>query len=710
MATEKYGWKIKDPSQYEVKVVNQKITIAQINRGPADMGNYRRAVQAAEARTNPNRSLYYNLIENCVSDGILDAIIDKRIRAVNISPPSLEGTDDEKIISLFKQPWITELMRYMMESKFWGHSLVELEFNENAIKDPELEQLFKVKLTPRRNVFPEFGIVSNRADYITGGYQFREEPAVNYMLEFGKERDLGKFVNLIPYVLFKRNNWADFAQFNELFGMPLRVYEYDPNQTDTRKQVEEQAKKMGAAAYVVVPKGTNVQHVTGSTSASSGGFKEFNSIMNQEMTISVLGQTLTTGADGKGSYALGDVHKDVEEAINIEDKVWVEYQMNWVVKPHLIRVFGLNQLRGKTFKFDDTIKLTPKEKMEIFTGMLSAGVPMKLEYIYEELNMPIPDETDMELWKKLKAAMGKIMEPGINPEPDNEETSNPPSKGGKGDSKKEPPKKDLALMLSDYGMYGTPDKFGTVKLSFEDDIRAEVERIIAAIHAGSMNREDIPQSLVDLVFKQLNEAVTSGYGSLSKEIDKQTVKALRSNAFSFSAAKEFNFIRDAFGSLVDDQDQIKPFNVFRDEVLAIHDQYNVNWLRTEYNAAVGNSQMARKWNEFDDDVNIKFRAVMDARSRHKQYNGMILPKSHPAWDYMMPLLDWGCRCTVNAVRRGEITPDKDLPSRNTFKPAFQFNPGKEKMVFSKTHPYWTSLSAEQRDNSRDNWGLKEPKE
>lgn len=261
--------------------------------------------------------------------------------------------------------------------------------------------------------------------------------------------------------------------------------------------------------------------------------------------------------------------------------------------------------------------------------------------------------------------------------------------------------------MSDYGSYDVPGSH--VKLSYEDDIRAEVEWIIAAIHAGTMARDQIPQSLVDLVFKQLDQAVTTGYGKgLTREIDRGTVKALRSNAFSFSAAKEFNFIRDAFDNLVDDKDVIKPFNVFRDEVLAIHEQYNVNWLRTEYNAAIGNSQMARKWNEFDDDVNIKFRAVLDARSRHKQYNGIILPKSHPAWDYLMPLLDWGCRCTVNAVRRGEITPDASLPKRTDFKPAFQFNPGKEKMVFSKTHPYWTSLSAAQRENSQDNWGLKEP--
>lgn len=703
MATQKYGFKPKDPSRVEVKVIKQDITVAQIQRGPQDMNKYRNAVQGAEGVRNPNRSKYYELVENVLTDGILQSVIDKRIRAVITSPLTMDGTDDEDFIKLFQQPWMFKTLRNMMFTKFWGHTLLETNINEEALKDPDLHQLFKIDLIPRRNVSPEWGVISENPNNPNTGIPFREPPYSNYLLEFGEPRDLGLFLNLIPYVIYKRNNFSDYAQFNEVFGMPQRIYEYDPNQPETRKQVEEQAKSQGAAPYVIVPRGVSVTQNQTFSAAGQGGFDRFHEILNKEMAISVLGQTLTTGADGKGSYALGQIHQDVEAAINLEDKLWCEYQLNWVVKPLFIQTYGLDKLKGVTWKFDDTIKLSPKEKMEIFTGMLNAGVPMKLEYIYEELNMPIPDEADMELWKKLKAAMGKVMEPGSS-----SESSNEPEPTPKGISKNQPPKKDLALMLSDYGMYGQPS-LGSVKLSFEDDIRAEVERIIAAIHAGSMNRDEIPQNLVDLVFKQLNEAVTSGFGSLSKEIDKQTVKALRSNAFSFSAAKEFNFIRDAFGSLVDDQDQIKTFNVFRDEVFAIHEQYNVNWLRTEYNAAVGNSQMARAWNEFDDDAMLKFRAVNDSRSRHKQYNGMILPKSHPAWDYMMPLLDWGCRCTVNSVRRGEITPDKDLPSRNTFKPAFQFNPGKDKMVFSKTHPYWTSLTTNEREDSAGNWGLKMPK-
>ena len=685
-----YGFKnvrVKDPSKYEIKVIDQKITIAQIQRATADMAKYRTAVQSAESRQNPNRSQYYNLVENCLTDGILDAILDKRFRAVTISPPSLEGTEDETLINLFKAPWMSDLLRYMMESKFWGHSLVELEMNEAAFDDPELEQLFKVSLVPRRNVHPEQGIISIMADQPYSGIPYKEEPYRDYLLEFGHDRSLGKFINLIPYILYKRNNWADFAQFNELFGMPMRVYEYDPHQVETRKQVEEQAKRAGAAAYVVIPKGTNVQHIATSTSAGSGGFKEFNQIMNQELTISVLGQTLTTGADGKGSYALGEVHQDVEEAINLEDKVWVEYQMNWVVKPMLIKTFGLNQLRGVTWKFDDTIKLSPKEKIEILTK-LNDIMPIDEQYLRDEFNVPAPSAETVAAWNERRNSQISI-DPTLS---------------------YEKPGKSLALAIENYGGYTAKAmQLKTVSLSMSDEIRALVESIIQEIYNGTRTVGQVPQELVNLVYNTLNQGISTG---ITKEVNQELIRALQQNAFRFSAAKEFNFIKDAFDALVGEDGNIKTFQVFRDEVLQLYNDYNVHWLQAEYNAAVANSQVAAQWQDIQERKEnlpyLRVRVVLDDRTRHRQYNNITLPVDHPSWDYLTPPFDWNCRCLIQQIRSGEVTAEDEVPQPLRIPMAFRFNPGKEKQLFSETHPYFTRIPGEFKKDADNNFGLTLP--
>lgn len=435
MANEKYGFKIKqeDPAKMEILVTKQEITIAQVQRGPQDLNKYRQAMTGAEAVRNPNRSLYYELAENVMTDGILRSVIDKRIRAVTTSPLTMDGMEDEEFIRSFQQPWMAKLLRFMMEAKFWGHSLVELELNPLAAKDPDIYQMFNVELIPRRNVSPEFGTVSVNPNNPNTGVKFRETPFTNYLLEFGGARDLGLLVNLIPYVIFKRNNFSDYAQYNELFGMPQRIYEYDPNQPETRKQLEVQAKAQGAAPYCIVPRGTTITQNQTYSSAGQGGFDRFHEILNKEITISVLGQTLTTGADGKGSYALGEIHQDVEAAINMEDKLWVAYQLNWVIKPLLIQTYGMDKLKGVTWKFDDTIKLSPKEKSEIFERMLGAGLPMNRKYMYEELNAPEPDEEDIAFF----AAKSPTPPDPNDPKPPKEDDK--PKPGAK--PKEEPPKK-----------------------------------------------------------------------------------------------------------------------------------------------------------------------------------------------------------------------------------------------------------------------------
>jgi len=265
-------------------------------------------------------------------------------------------------------------------------------------------------------------------------------------------------------------------------------------------------------------------------------------------------------------------------------------------------------------------------------------------------------------------------------------------------------------MMSEYwGELPAPKQ--AVTLSYQDDIRAEVERIIIAIHAGTMTKKQVPATLVDLVYKELDKALVTGYGTLKRKIDAKMITALKNNVFSFSSAKEFQFIQEAFGSLTLPGGKVKPFAKFRDEVLKVHTNYNVNWLQSEYQATTANAQIASKWQDIQANKSasplLKFRAVLDGRSRHKKYNGIVRPVEDPIWDWLMPILDWGCRCTVNAVSVGELTAPDKLPNNRDIRPAFRFNPGKEKMVFSESHPYFKVGGSAVKDMQK-NWGLKRP--
>lgn len=67
---------------------------------------------------------------------------------------------------------------------------------------------------------------------------------------------------------------------------------------------------------------------------------------------------------------------------------------------------------------------------------------------------------------------------------------------------------------------------------------------------------------------------------------------LESNAFIFSGFKTYHTMREVGLSLTKDDGEIKPFAAFAQEVRVLHNRYNVRYLESEYNHAVGSALMA----------------------------------------------------------------------------------------------------------------------
>ena len=99
----------------------------------------------------------------------------------------------------------------------------------------------------------------------------------------------------------------------EIFGMPQRVGKYSMYDTGTRQILEQALANAGSAPYIDIPRETDVETVNNTGSGSSGAsYGEFRKACNEEILITVLGQTLTTIQGDKGARSLGEVHKEVE--------------------------------------------------------------------------------------------------------------------------------------------------------------------------------------------------------------------------------------------------------------------------------------------------------------------------------------------------------------------------------------------------------------
>lgn len=305
----------------DTSIVIQQLMIGQLNRGNQTIQTWYNNLRAAESTLNPNRRSLYNTYLDVSIDLHLRSVMDKRIRAIKTTPFEWTGLENETYVDNFKAPWFNELMSIIMSRVFYGTTLAEFSLGMDGL-------IGDVTLIPRQNVKPNKGIISIDGSS-DNGFPYREPPFVNWILEIGRPDDLGMLASIVPYVLMKRQNLADFARFNEMFGMPLRWYEYDPLDPTSRDQVKKSAEEMGSAAYVIVPKGTVVNFVESTKQATAYTYDKFHSIMNDEITIGVLGQLLTTGGKEGGSYSLGQVHKAVEEGINLEDRLTAEYILNY---------------------------------------------------------------------------------------------------------------------------------------------------------------------------------------------------------------------------------------------------------------------------------------------------------------------------------------------------------------------------------------------
>ncbi|MBL6448565.1 DUF935 family protein [Fulvivirga sp. 29W222] len=389
--------KTKAPKQQEI-VINQ-INVGQLTRGNQTIDKWISNIKAAERTRNPYKKPLLDTYHDIDIDLHLDMVKSKRVRPVKTCPWEWMDMENDLIKQNFRAPWFFEFMESIMEFVFQGHEVIECIFKDHLIYDTEI--------IPRQNIYGQEGIITKEMyGSKESGWRYREEPNCYYMLEIGKPKDLGLYSKIAPYILLTRGNLSDFSRYNELFGMPLRLYEYDPHDPGSRDEVINQAESQGAAAYVVVPKGTGfTMHETKGTGGSST-YKDLHTILRDEVTIGVLGQKLTSSSDGKGSYALGSVHQEVEKSVNLEDRMMVEYILNYQLKNNILIPHGY-PLEGINGRFLVSEEL-PKEKKAEMWLKIEERVPIAAEDFYNEFGVPHPDEAAVELWTQRKS----ITQPG----------------------------------------------------------------------------------------------------------------------------------------------------------------------------------------------------------------------------------------------------------------------------------------------------------
>ncbi len=227
--------------------------------------------------------------------------------------------------------------------------------------------------------------------------------------------------------------------------------------------------------------------------------------------------------------------------------------------------------------------------------------------------------------------------------------------------------------------------------------------------------EDAPiLKLTEATYKTLKGGVN--FGIADNEIPAAMAAKLSEDVFVFSGCKTYHELKEASLLLRDEHGKIKPFEAFRRDIDSIHQNYNRNYLASEYDFAISSAQSASKWADIvsdGDEYDLQYRTAGDDRVRidHAVLHGTTLPSSHAFWDSYMPPNGWRCRCQVVQVLRGKYprsngdeaikngeaaTSMLDKEGRNRAA-MFRFNPGKQQIIFPLNHPYRKMIPEEAKE-------------
>jgi len=356
------------------KVTSLMLDILRQNRRlwRKEITDWQRARQARYSRDYPKNYLLQEVYDDIMLDGQLTGITQNRtFRTTNkdyifVNP---EGGKDDACTAFIKDKrWFETFIQHAHETAYFGTQVVWIkEFDKAEIK--------AVDILPRYNVVPETkmflpDITSDK------GISYPDFP--NYLIEVQMYDAVGLLEKAAPYTILKRHSWGSWDEFEELFGVPIRIAKIASQSETVKKEVAGWLEEMGSAPYGVFPIGTDVQIVENSKTDAFNVFYQKIKAIQEELSILVLHQTMTT--ENGSSKAQGTVHENTLSELVFADEKKILSILNDSLVPAM-RFFGYKIPDG--FRIAVAQTKDPQEQIKIDGVFLQSGYVLPKDYITE---------------------------------------------------------------------------------------------------------------------------------------------------------------------------------------------------------------------------------------------------------------------------------------------------------------------------------------
>ena len=248
-----------------------------------------------------------------LDDDEIAQVFETRIDALLATPLRIEpgDTKEAEMLNLVLKEWFHEIATGAMSALFFGYSVQEAVYE---VKPEGYVGLQWIGEKPMQWFEPKNdGRLIYRQDGINGEHEV--DQVFKFFLTRRKasyEQPYGKALLATLYWLFffKQNGFKFWAKFLERFGTPILLGKCKDTETDDMSKALLNAHAQSVLS-IDIEDDVQILSAPGTNGSAGAAFEAFNNQLIRQIQKVVLGQTLTSSTDGKGSYSLGQVHENV---------------------------------------------------------------------------------------------------------------------------------------------------------------------------------------------------------------------------------------------------------------------------------------------------------------------------------------------------------------------------------------------------------------
>ena len=248
-----------------------------------------------------------------LDDDEIAQAVETRLDALLATPFRIEPSDtpEAEILSKELKEWFYDIVCGALNALFFGYSVQEAVYE---IKEEGYIGLQWIGEKPMQWFEPKN---DGRLIYRKDG--FASESEVDQIFKFfltrrkaTYEQPYGKALLATLYWLFffKQNGFKFWAKFLERFGTPILLGKCKDTETEDMNQALLNAHAQSVLS-IDAEDDVQILGTSGSSGTAGSAFESFNNVLIRQIQKVVLGETLTSGTDGTGSRALGQVHENV---------------------------------------------------------------------------------------------------------------------------------------------------------------------------------------------------------------------------------------------------------------------------------------------------------------------------------------------------------------------------------------------------------------